>query len=226
MDGIFDSFYKVWAPTFAGANVLGVYLTLWLKIDLFWVSLVVGFFLLFVYRLPHFLPRFPISIGYANAVTILRLSLVLGGFTFHSLLDNWELLGLFLLAICLDGVDGYLARKFGHESAAGAKLDMETDAFMVLALSWIHFTEERLGWYILIPGGLKYIFEIMLFWKLNRRKEVLSQKVRATIAVSFFLTLLIPFVTSNQLFIGMVYLSGLAIVISFLISFFSQIRRS
>ena len=62
------------------------------------------------------------------------------------------------LALALDGVDGWLARRTGTASRYGARLDMETDAALVLvlcALCWLH---GKAGAWVLASGALRYAF--------------------------------------------------------------------
>jgi phosphatidylglycerophosphate synthase len=37
--------------------------------------------------------------------------------------------------LALDGLDGWLARRFGLASAYGARFDMEVDGFLILVLA-------------------------------------------------------------------------------------------
>jgi phosphatidylglycerophosphate synthase len=63
-------------------------------------------------------------------------------------------------ALGLDGLDGYLARRFGTASAFGARFDMETDAFTMLALAMLVWATGQAGAWVLVSGILRYIFVI------------------------------------------------------------------
>ena len=65
------------------------------------------------------------------------------------------LVGLASVALALDAVDGWVARRTGTASAAGARYDMEVDAFLVLVLS-VHAAATTAGWVILI-GAARYL---------------------------------------------------------------------
>ena len=57
-----------------------------------------------------------------------------------------SLLGLSAVALALDGVDGWWARRTGTCSAFGARFDMEVDAFLILVLSvYVARDLRRLG---------------------------------------------------------------------------------
>ena len=64
---------------------------------------------------------------------------------------------LVLGVFALDAVDGWLARRAGTSSAFGAHFDMESDAFLVLALGLELFARGQLGAWILVPGLLRYL---------------------------------------------------------------------
>ncbi|MDQ1547879.1 MAG: hypothetical protein QOH69_2783 [Actinomycetota bacterium] len=100
-------------------------------------------------------------LGAANAATATRsllvglvTSLVVTSFTQPVPLPL--LIGLAVVALLLDGVDGWLARRFGAESPLGARFDMEVDAYLMLALSV--FDARGLGWWIVAIGLMRYAF--------------------------------------------------------------------
>jgi phosphatidylglycerophosphate synthase len=60
------------------------------------------------------------------------------------------------LALALDAVDGYVARRTGTVTELGARFDMEIDAFLILVLS-VHVSRE-LGPWVLIIGAMRYAY--------------------------------------------------------------------
>jgi phosphatidylglycerophosphate synthase len=69
------------------------------------------------------------------------------------------------VALALDAVDGWVARRTGTESALGARFDGETDAFLIGALS-IYVAPEYGAW-VLAIGAARYAFgagEWLLPW--------------------------------------------------------------
>jgi phosphatidylglycerophosphate synthase len=92
-----------------------------------------------------------------NAVTAFRVGIIAAvGIGLHrgpGLLVAALVLGVF----ALDVVDGWLARRAGTSSAFGAHFDMESDAFLVLALGLELFARGQLGAWILVPGLLRYL---------------------------------------------------------------------
>lgn len=98
----------------------------------------------------------------ANLVTIFRL-LVLWLLLWKFALVPPLALGLLaILVLCLDGLDGYLARKYQTSSVFGEYLDMETDAFYVLGLSVILYELEYFNAWILGIGLLRYSYFLVL----------------------------------------------------------------
>lgn len=71
----------------------------------------------------------------ADLVTALRLALALAAFSLSSVISIFASLGLFILALALDGVDGWLARRTGP-TAFGALFDQESDNAYLAAL-WL-----------------------------------------------------------------------------------------
>lgn len=62
---------------------------------------------------------------------------------------------LVAIALCLDWVDGQVARRTGTASAFGARFDMETDAFLIAVLSV--YVAPAHGWWVLAIGAARYL---------------------------------------------------------------------
>lgn len=76
-------------------------------------------------------------LGLGNLVTLIRLGLVgtLVAPLWTGAAPSWSVLALATLAFALDGLDGWLARRTGLESAFGARFDMEVDSALALVLA-------------------------------------------------------------------------------------------
>lgn len=66
------------------------------------------------------------------------------------------LVALVGVALALDGVDGWVARRTRTVSALGARFDMEVDAFLILVLS-LHVA-GTFGVWVLAIGAARYLF--------------------------------------------------------------------
>ncbi len=99
--------------------------------------------------------------GAANAVTATR-SMLVGTATalvVTSLGDPRSpvlLVPIVAVALALDAVDGYVARRTDGVSELGARFDMEVDAFLLLVLS-VHDARFVGGW-VLAVGLMRYAF--------------------------------------------------------------------
>jgi phosphatidylglycerophosphate synthase len=99
------------------------------------------------------------GLGPADHVTLTRATLACGvaAMTVNSFSQPASaapLVGIAALALLLDAVDGWVARRTGTASALGARFDMEVDAFLVLVLS-VYVAREA-GWWVLAIGLARY----------------------------------------------------------------------
>jgi phosphatidylglycerophosphate synthase len=109
-------------------------------------------------------------LGPASCVTLVRalLSVVVAALAVHSLSGDTPvvlLVALAAVALVLDAVDGWVARRTGMETAMGARFDGEVDAFLILALSV--YVAPAFGAWVLAIGAARYAFlagELLLPW--------------------------------------------------------------
>lgn len=100
-------------------------------------------------------------LGPADRVTLTRAILV-GGVTALTVDSVTRpapvglLVALTAVALALDAVDGYVARRTGTASPLGARFDMEIDAFLLLVLS-VLVAPWAGGWVVAI-GAMRYAF--------------------------------------------------------------------
>lgn len=66
--------------------------------------------------------------------------------------------GAGLIAVTLDGADGWLARRSRMVSAFGARFDMEVDALLIMTLAALAWQYEKAGPWVLASGLLRYLF--------------------------------------------------------------------
>jgi phosphatidylglycerophosphate synthase len=69
---------------------------------------------------------------------------------------TWWLLGLTAPALLLDAADGYVARRTGSVTAAGARLDFQVDAGVLVVLSLA--AAPAVGAWVLLIGAMRYLF--------------------------------------------------------------------
>ena len=103
------------------------------------------------------------SFGLPNQVTLLRsgLTCLIGGALLAGgagLVVSWSLAALIAVALSLDAVDGWLARRLEQASAFGARFDLEVDALLLLILALLLWQTGRVGAWVLAIGLLRYGF--------------------------------------------------------------------
>ncbi len=133
--------------------------------------------------------RRPSFSGPADRVTLLRAVLAGGCATLIVLalwgsvpLRSWWLIVLAVPALLLDAVDGLVARRTGTASADGARLDMETDAILLLVLSVP--AALTVGWWAALIGLMRYLFVAASWWRPALRAPLeFSQFRRVTAAL-------------------------------------------
>lgn len=71
---------------------------------------------------------------------------------------QWMLVVLTTVIGVMDGIDGWVARRTGTASRFGARLDMETDAALILVLSILVWRHDKAGAWVLACGLMRYAF--------------------------------------------------------------------
>jgi phosphatidylglycerophosphate synthase len=126
-------------------------------------------------------------LGPAGWVTVIRATLVVGvaaltAASFERDVAVATLVTLASAALALDFVDGWIARRTATESALGARLDGEVDAFLILALS-VEVAPSAGAW-VLAIGLARYAF-LGAGWALPWMRAPLPRREwRKTVAAS------------------------------------------
>jgi phosphatidylglycerophosphate synthase len=100
----------------------------------------------------------PLHFGPPNAVTLGRLVLVSALALGAQSYDGPTLAAIGLAVYALDGLDGWMARRWGFASDFGASFDVETDSFYVAVLGFALRARGVAGWWVLVPGFLRYAY--------------------------------------------------------------------
>jgi len=160
--------------------------------------------------------------GPADRVTLGRTVLIGGCATIAVLVlaqdlptRPWWLFALVVPALALDGVDGFVARRTGTASAAGARLDMEMDAALLLVLSTVAIFS--LGWWALAIGGMRYVFVAAAYFRPQLSGALPFSQFRRVVAAVQGVSLAIALapVTPVPLAQGVVAVALIALLISF-----------
>ncbi len=220
-----ESIWRNWDIVHAIIVVVGVLLFLFSG-ELWLISIFSGAsFLYFIWtNSAVFIDIKPFG-GYANWVTIFRLAVLLSIGFFYSDFDDLTIAYMAVFALALDGVDGFLARKFKMTSSFGATLDGESDAFFVLLFSAIIYNLGYVGVWILWVGMLRYLYVLVCYILWNGVLDESVSYFRKTMAVVIMGAILSPFILAHQYYFPILIVSTVAITLSFLKSFVFQIRN-
>ncbi len=136
--------------------------------------------------------------GVANRVTLGRSALVmpLAALALYPAAASgnraqWWIILVGAAALSLDGIDGWLARRTGTCTDFGGRFDMELDAFLMLGLSVLVWTSNKVGWWVLLIGVLRYLFLAAGWIWPALRGELPPSRRRKSICVVQGITLLV-----------------------------------
>lgn len=155
------------------------------------------------------------GIGYANAITLVRALLLFGVAVFFN--SAWG----FALVLLLDGVDGFIARRFDESSEFGAQFDMETDALFVALLSLALAPEAP---WILVAGALRPVFVIARKFFVEVPTERRVPFARYAFGIAAW-SMVAAMAIRGPLLIPLTALSTLVLLVSFTPDF-SSLRRA
>lgn len=151
---------------------------------------------------PRQLRRF----GWPNRVTLVRAMLVI--ILAAALLEpaiyrdhGWLLASIALLALALDGLDGWLARRLDLASEFGARFDMEVDAALIMVLCLGLVVSGKVGPWALAIGLVRYCFVLAMVglpWLKRPLPERFRRKLVCVWQVASLLIALLPIVSPVQ----------------------------
>jgi phosphatidylglycerophosphate synthase len=133
------------------------------------------------------LRRRPLTTTVADRVTLARAVLASGCAAVTVLVlagavpdRSWWLLALVVPCLLLDSADGHVARRTGTVSAAGARLDGELDAGILVVLSLA--VTPVLGAWVLLIGAMRYLFLVGSWVRPAWRGALAHSDVRRAVA--------------------------------------------
>ncbi|MBB3950032.1 CDP-alcohol phosphatidyltransferase family protein [Aureimonas jatrophae] len=159
----------------------------------------------------RFLDAHPHSrFGPANVVTVLRggMAALIGAFVWESEhLDGsggepllWGLAAATVIALSLDGLDGWLARRTGLASSFGERFDMETDAYLILVLCALAYASEKAGAFVMLIGLMRYGFCLWAAADARLRRPLgpsLRRKTVCVLQIALLCLVLLPAVSPD-----------------------------
>jgi phosphatidylglycerophosphate synthase len=177
-----------------GLSLVGVDAALWLALSGYGVG--IGLVLILMRRgYPHG------TLGLCNVVTLARLALTAALLApLAADAAPWGVFAVAAIALSLDGVDGWLARRDGMMSDFGARFDMEVDSALALILALNAWAAGSAGAIVLLIGLPRYAFAaaIMAFpWLDAPLPERFSRKVVCVVQIATLIALQLPPVAAN-----------------------------
>lgn len=157
--------------------------------------------------------------GLCNSLTLLRAamvavlaSLILSPDRLAQPLAGWQALAIALVALALDGLDGWSARRAGLVSEFGARFDMEVDTALAFVLAVLVALSGKVGIWVVALGLMRPAFVVAgLVWPWLRRPlpPALWRKAVCVVQIGTLTALLAPIVTPPLASL----LAGLALIV-------------
>ncbi|SEK39876.1 CDP-alcohol phosphatidyltransferase family protein [Roseovarius nanhaiticus] len=139
------------------------------------------------------------ALGLGNLVTLGRMALAASLIPPLLMGDDlqWHVFALASIALALDGVDGWLARRQGLTSEFGARFDMEVDASLGVLLALNAFAAGTAGIAVLLLAMPRYVFAlagIAMPWLARPLPERFGRKVVCVIQIGVLIGIQPPIV--------------------------------
>ncbi len=141
------------------------------------------------------------TLGLCNVVTLARLAMAASLLAplvspgAHSVATQWAVFAIATVALALDGVDGWLARREGRVSSFGARFDMEVDSVLALILALNVWAAGTAGVLVLVIGLPRYVFlaaSVALPWLNRALPDRFSRKAVCVLQVGALILLQLP----------------------------------
>jgi len=140
-------------------------------------------------------------LGLCNLVTLIRLTLAAALLApLVGPAAPWAVFVVAAIALGLDGIDGWLARREGQVSAFGARFDMEVDSGLALILALNAFAAGTAGILVLLIGLPRYAFGVagaVLPWLRRPAPERFSRKLVCVVQIATLIALQLPPVATS-----------------------------
>lgn len=201
-----------------GMAILAILFTVYPSVYPFVIFAIFSFTMLWIIRWKDIMNLKPPG-GYPNYVTMFRLAGTISVVLISASLENIVISSIMMLLVILDGLDGYLARRFHHGTDFGSIFDMETDAFFVCIVSCLLLKKEMVPEWILVPAFIKYFFTVAMHVTSLEKMAEKKTKFGAAIAAIMFISLSVAFILPDKMRYFTLLVAGSLICISFAVSF-------
>lgn len=172
-----------------------------------------------------FLKQQSLFAGPANWITVSRFIILAYVLTFFEVLPIAIMVSLVTIAVLMDVLDGYIARRTCTQSDFGALFDMEVDSFYVLAMGLYFYFSTGFGLWLLIPGCIRYVYDIVRIVFVDEKFEPQRQSLAVFLAGFNFMLLIAALLLPSDLSLLVLLISLSVVCISFGRSFFDLFRH-
>ncbi|KPQ16763.1 MAG: Phosphatidylglycerophosphate synthase [Rhodobacteraceae bacterium HLUCCO18] len=160
-------------------------------------------------------------LGFCNGITLGRLALTaaLVAPLLAGAGASWAVFAVAVIALSLDGFDGWLARRQGYVSDFGARFDMEVDSMLALVLATSAAIASGAGAIAILLGLPRYLFAVagwVLPWMRRDLPERFSRKLVCVVQLGALIALQAP-ILPDGLAVALVPLVALVLAWSFAI---------
>lgn len=162
--------------------------------------------------------------GPANWITVSRFIIIAYVLTFFEVLPLPVLVSLVSIAVLMDVLDGYIARRTHTQSAFGALFDMEVDSFYVIAMGLYFYFTTDFGLWLLIPGCIRYVYDIVRIVFVDEKFEPQRQSLAVFLAGFNFVLLIAALMLPSDLSLLVLLISLMVVCFSFSRSFLDLFR--
>jgi phosphatidylglycerophosphate synthase len=158
-------------------------------------------------------------LGLCNGITLGRLALTaaLVAPLVAGVGASWAVFAVAVIALSLDGFDGWLARRQGYVSEFGARFDMEVDSVLALVLATSAAMTSGAGGIAILLGLPRYLFAVaawLLPWMRRDLPERFSRKAVCVVQLGALIALQAPILPAG-LAVALVPLAALILAWSF-----------
>lgn len=158
-------------------------------------------------------------LGLCNLVTLFRLALVMALIApvMSGAGASWAVLVVAVLALSLDGIDGWLARRQNLVSGFGARFDMEVDSALALLLAVSAAVTHEAPAIVILLGLPRYLFIAaarLWPWLGHALPDRFSRKAVCVLQIAVLIALQVPGLP-DALAVGLAGVAALAVAWSF-----------
>ena len=160
-----------------------------------------------------------------NLVSAGRFLLIAAGSWFFSELNAYVFVAVVCLATALDGLDGYLARRFKQETEFGRLFDLEVDAFLVLVLCYLLYSKDASLTYLFVAAIARPIFVFLMIAGFKQYEEPHNKRGQ-TVFVIVLTALIVAFILPPAVYQWLLPAATLLLLISFAIDISRMFRNN